>query len=96
MVIPKYVIEFIGTFMLICIILNTDNQALPVSVALATIIYFGGLYGSNHYNPAVTFVSWNNGTISTEDAGTHVIAQLLGGYAAYWFYINTNVKKAPS
>jgi glycerol uptake facilitator-like aquaporin len=89
--VPKYVIEFIGTFLFLSVILNT-GKALPIAVALAAVIYFGGSYGNNHYNPAVTFMSWNKGDTSTEDAGFNVVAQLLGAYSAYWFYTNTNKK----
>jgi len=86
---PKYVIEFIGTFIFLSVILNA-GQALPIAVALAAVIYFGGSHGSNHYNPAVTFMSWTKGDTGTEDASYNVVAQLLGAYTAYWFYTSTN------
>ena len=51
----KYLVEFIGTFMFLSVILS-QGQALPIVIALAAAIYFGGAISGGHFNPAVSFM----------------------------------------
>jgi hypothetical protein len=45
----KYIIEFIGTFIFLSVIMMKP-EAIPIGIALAAVIFFGG----GHYNPAVS------------------------------------------
>ena len=49
----NYLVEFIGTFVFLSVILRT-GEALPIAVALAAVIYFGGAVSGGHFNPAVS------------------------------------------
>ena len=57
-----------------------ENAAATGAALVALILIFGAVSGA-HFNPAVTLVARAHGTISTADAGVHVVAQVLGGCA---------------
>ena len=86
----QYLVEFIGTFIFLSVILAT-GQALPIAIALAAAIYFGGAISGGHFNPAVTSMMYFNKKISAQDAVFYVAAQVLGGLAALWFSKNAKV-----
>jgi glycerol uptake facilitator-like aquaporin len=58
--INKYVVEAVGTFFFLSVILHTltDNTLGPhaVAIALLAAIYFGNSVSGAHFNPAVSFV----------------------------------------
>jgi glycerol uptake facilitator-like aquaporin len=84
---PKYAVEFIGTFLFFSVILGV-GQPIPVVIALLAAIYFGGSVSGGHFNPGITFMRVMDETLSTNDAVLYVGAQLLAAYCAYLFYIN--------
>ena len=47
------IVEFVGTFIFLAVILAT-GEALPIALALATVIYLGGSTSGGHFNPAVS------------------------------------------
>jgi glycerol uptake facilitator-like aquaporin len=57
-----------------------ENSAATGAALVALILIFGAVSGA-HFNPAVTFVARVHGTISTTEAGIHVVAQIIGGCA---------------
>ncbi len=81
----KILTEFIGTFVFLAVILTT-GQALPIGLALAAAIYFGGNVSGGHFNPAVSTMMLAKGGISIETWIAYVIAQILGGLAALLWY----------
>ena len=83
-------VELIGTFMFLSVILKT-GKAIPIAVALATVIFWGGSISGGHFNPAVTFVQAVRGAggMDAMTALQYVIMQLIGGYGALHFYNNT-------
>ena len=50
-----YLVEFIGTFVFLSVILRV-GQPIPIAVALLSAIYFGGSISGGHFNPAVSFI----------------------------------------
>ncbi len=81
----KYIVEFIGTFVFLSVILS-QGQALPIAIALAAVIFFGGAISGGHFNPAVSFMMNLNNMISTSDMAIYIIAQVAGGAMALSFY----------
>jgi aquaporin Z len=81
----KILTEFIGTFVFLAVILTT-GQALPIGLALAAAIYFGGNVSGGHFNPAVSTMMLAKGGIRVETWIAYVIAQILGGLAALLWY----------
>lgn len=85
------VTEFIGTFVFLSVILATGS-AIPIAVALAAVIFFGGSVSGGHFNPAVSTMMWIKGVIPAEKWAAYVIAQILGGLVALWWFMHTQVK----
>ncbi len=77
-------VELIGTFIFLSVILKT-GEAMPIAIALAAVIYFGGAISGGHYNPAVSFMMYLKGALPASDLAPYVLVQLLGGAAAYYF-----------
>lgn len=86
------VTEFIGSFIFLGVILTT-GQAVPIGIALAAAIYFGGSISGGHYNPAVSTMMLAKGAISIETWIAYIIAQVLGGLAALFFFKYATAQK---
>ena len=84
----KYITEFIGTFFLVLVIglsafVGSGVPApLAIGAVLMVMVYAGGQISGAHYNPAVTVAVWVRGRISSADAVSYIIAQLLGAVVA--------------
>jgi aquaporin Z len=81
----KYGVEFLGTFLLLSVILSTGNP-ISIVVTLLAMIYFAGGISGGHFNPAVTSMFFAKGEISSIDAIMYITSQILGGFCAYLFY----------
>ena len=77
-------VEFIGTFIFLSVILS-KGEAIPIAIALAAVIFFGGSVSGGHFNPAVTFMQTVGGSMSVATAVVYVLAQLLGAGSAFGF-----------
>lgn len=77
----KYLVEFIGTFIFLSVIL-TKGEAIPIGIALATAIFFGGKVSGGNFNPAVSIMMFLKGTLKGKDLPGYIIAQVLGGVCA--------------
>lgn len=77
--------EFIGTFVFLSVILST-GQAIPIAIALASVIFFGGNISGGHFNPAVSTMLLAKGAIKVDKWAVYIIAQILGGLAALWWF----------
>ena len=80
--------EFIGTFIFLGVILKTGD-ALAIGLALASVIYFGGKVSGGHFNPAVSFMMLLSNKIYITKFVAFIIAQVLGGTAAFLFHSYT-------
>jgi len=87
--INKYVVEAVGTFFFLSVILHTlaDNTLGPQSVAIALLaaIYFGNSVSGAHYNPAVSFVMLLENKLTFGLFLAYLLAQLVGATAAWKF-----------
>ena len=84
-VIFKCLVEFIGTFIFLSIILTT-GKAIPIGIALMAVIYWGGSVSGGNFNPAVSFMMLLNDKLTSVECLSYVIAQLLGGALAYYYF----------
>ena len=80
----KYLVEFMGTFVFLSVILTT-GKALPIVTALYTAVQFGGNVSGGHFNPAVSTMMALKGDLSQSDFPAYVVAQIAGGIAALYF-----------
>ena len=83
-------VEFVGTFVFLAVILAT-GEALPIAIALATVIYLGGATSGGHFNPAVSTMFFLKGELDMVKLAGYVTAQVLGGAAALAFKNNVLV-----
>tara|TARA_B000000557_G_C20561242_1_gene353198 strand:+ start:288 stop:566 length:279 start_codon:yes stop_codon:yes gene_type:complete len=88
----EYLIEFLGTFIFLSVIIVTGNP-LAIAIALAAVIYMGGKVSGGHYNPAVNVMMFLNNKLSTERLIGQTIAQLLGAVAAFYYYKTLKSRK---
>ena len=80
----KLLVEFFGTVIFLGVILTT-GEAIPIGLALATSIYFGGKISGGHFNPAVTLMMLANKKIKNVEALGYIAVQILGGLCALSF-----------
>jgi len=90
MSVMKYLVEFVGTFIFLSVIL-TQGKPIPIAVALLAVIYFGGAISGGHFNPAVSVMMFFKKALPAIDTPFYIIAQLLGGLLALQFFNSTSV-----
>ena len=85
----KVVVEIIGTFFFLSVILRTltDSSVGPIAVAVALLaaIYFGASTSGAHFNPAVSFSMLLKNKIEFNLFIAYVLAQLIGAALAVKF-----------
>lgn len=89
----KLLVEIIGTFLLIIIILRTNSDtnsskvesSLIIAGTLFVIFYLGSRISGGHFNPAVTFSLFMKNNIELNILISYIIAQLIGGLLAVKF-----------
>jgi aquaporin Z len=81
----RLITEFIGTFVLLSVII-LSGEAIPIAIALGAMIYFGGKISKAHYNPAVSTMLYAKGDIDFFTFITYVIAQLSAGLCAFLWH----------
>jgi aquaporin Z len=81
----KFLVEFLGTLFFLFTIISTGN-ALAIGASLALAIYLGGKISGGNYNPAVSVMMVVAGKLPKQDLIGYIIAQILGGLAAFELY----------
>ena len=87
----KYIVEFLGTMLLVFTIFATGNWA-AIGAALAVGVLLGGPISGGSFNPAVTISLYSAGKLSQADVLPYIIVEILGALAAYYayhHYVNT-------
>jgi aquaporin Z len=77
----KYIVEFLGTFLFLSVIVSTAQPVL-ISLALLVCMLLGGSISGGHFNPAVSLMYFAKGALTPADFAAYVGAQLLGGLSA--------------
>lgn len=88
MPVKKYLVEFIGTFFFLYIIISTGNPLL-IGAALALAAYLGGKISGGNFNPAVTIMMAAAKKMPTADVLPYILAQVAGGLLALELYKRT-------
>lgn len=85
----KYIVEAIGTFFFVSVILNTLYDAslgpIAVVVALLASIYFGIQVSGAHFNPAVSVSMYLKNKLSFNLLIGYILSQLIGAGLAVKF-----------
>lgn len=81
-----YVIEFLGTFVFMSVILHTKNP-LHIAATFLGLLYFSAVSGGSagYFNPIITFVNYLNKTVTLKVFLIYLCAQVAGGLAALHF-----------
>lgn len=80
----NYLVEFIGTFLFLSVILKV-GKPIPIAIALLAAIYFGGSISGGHFNPAVSVMMYLKKSLPLNKLLLYVVAQVAGGVAALQF-----------
>jgi|TARA_B110000211_G_C13956909_1_gene498736 aquaporin Z len=80
-----YLVEFIGTFLFLSVILSNGKNPIAIAVALLSVIYFGGAISGGHFNPAVSVMMYLSKSIKLDKLLGYVVVQVLGGASALYF-----------
>ena len=89
----NYLIEFLGTFIFLSVILIV-GKPIPIVITLLAMIYLGGSISGGHFNPAVSVMMFLKKTLSRNDMLLYILAQVLGGICALQFYKLVESSKA--
>ena len=87
----QYLVEFLGTFIFLSVIIVTGNP-LAIGFTLAAMIWFGGKVSGGHFNPAVNVLMLLDKKIDTGEFIGQIIAQVLGAVSAFLYYKNIHSK----
>ena len=94
----KYLVEFLGTMLLVFTIFATGNWA-AIGAALAVGVLLGGPISGGAFNPAVAISLYAGGKLDKNDVVPYIIAEILGGLAAFFVYskfVNKSSTKPPT
>jgi len=83
----KYLVEFLGTMFLVFVIFATGNW-LAIGAALGVAVLLGGPISGGAFNPAVAISLYSAGKLAKPDVLPYIIAEILGGLAAFHLYKN--------
>ena len=81
----KYIVEFLGTFLFLSVVIATTNPVLIALALLTAIVLVAGVSGA-HLNPAISTMFYAKGSLSMNDLLGYVFAQTAGGLAALSAY----------
>ena len=81
----KYLVEFLGTMFLMFVIFATGNW-LAIGAALGVAVLLGGPVSGGAFNPAVAISLYSAGKIAKSDVLPYIIAEILGGLAAFYAF----------
>jgi len=87
----KLIIEFVGTFFLVTVVLLYGSSiygAFVIGMTLAVAIFFGGYMTTGCFNPAVTLGNYLNNSLTGIETLSFIIIQFLAAVAAYYFFTN--------
>ena len=79
------IVEFLGTFILLTVIVVTGNS-WAIGATLAGVLFLGGPISGGNFNPAVTIMNLYRRAIGPETAGAYIVAQVIAGLTAATIY----------
>lgn len=81
----KYLVEFLGTALLVFVVLYTGNY-LAIGATLAIAILIGGKISGGAFNPAVAIGMGMCGKIPKSAIAPYCVVEILGALFALWLY----------
>lgn len=85
----KLIVEFVGTFFFLSVILNSLNDPtigpMGVAIGLLAAIYIGANISGAHFNPAVTLAMFLENKLVFSLAVMYIITQFAAAFTAVKF-----------
>jgi aquaporin Z len=81
----KYVVEFLGTLLLVFVILASGNY-LAIGAALSLAVLLGGPVSGGAFNPAVALAYLAAGKLAASDVVPFIVVEVAGALAAFQLY----------
>ena len=81
----QYIAEFLGTFLLVFVVLATGNY-LAIGAALAVGVLLAGPISGGSLNPAVTIALLAAGKLPSNVVIPYIIAEIVGALVAFELY----------
>lgn len=78
-------VEFLGTFILLSVVVATGNPWM-IGATLAVLIYLGGAVSGGHFNPATTVMTMVNRGIAGDNAAAYILVQVAAAVSAIVVY----------
>jgi aquaporin Z len=94
----KYLVELVGTFLFVYVILNVSNAnpgreqllgASTICITLLAMILIGGAISGGNFNPAVSVAKFMDGSLDMTHLTGYIIAQVLGALLAFKMWQST-------
>lgn len=80
-----YLVEFLGTFLFLSVIVAT-GQPILIALALLVVIMLGAGISGGHFNPVISLIFYVKGALTPQDLAGYIVAQVLGGLGALSVY----------
>lgn len=80
----EYLVEFIGTFIFLTIIIFTSNP-FAIGLTLAAMIAMGSRFSKCHFNPAVSFMMFLNKKIDLKNLIIYISIQIIAAFLVFIF-----------
>ncbi len=78
----EYISEAFGTFVFLVIVLTNGSQPVMIAVGLLIGILLASIASQGHLNPAVSVMTYVNGTNSGDKVVGYIAAQLVAAVLA--------------
>jgi glycerol uptake facilitator-like aquaporin len=85
----KYLVEFVGTFFFLYVIIATGGNPIAIGSALALCVFLGGKISGGNFNPAVTIMMAAAKKMPSSEVVPYIMAQVAGGLLALELYKRT-------
>lgn len=77
------VAEFFGTLVLVLSVLLSSGHPVVIGITLAILVFLAAPYSGANLNPAIALASASKGRITWTLMAYYILAELLGGMAAW-------------
>ena len=84
-ILNKCIVEFIGTFILLYVIIATGNP-YAIGLILTCVILAGGKISGGNFNPAVSVMMVLANKLHVNEMALYIFSQLMGALCAFQLY----------
>jgi len=82
-----YIVEFLGTFFLMAVILYSKGNWILIGLALGIAVLLGGKASGGCFNPAVTIGACMTKSLPYSKLFPYIIAEIIGAVIAVLLYL---------